>query len=451
MDYDVESAVKASLRDSERCAFVIDTNPGSQRVISPTYGSNNSALLSTRRVIAIITHEEGGKEHAGLFIYKWNRIQPQSLVLVTVLPLTADMQVALAQVTSETPLSPGPRSSSTTRSDCMVNIFSDGKEFSFVCDQNLAIALQSQCGRLKDSEQEDDMEVGRTRSWMAVYGPSAGDRKTISEFIRPHDLRLLVHDLPLSSSYAGFPGDEEADTILIHDDWVRKQIQARKGEFSTSHKIRIRVGTFNVNGQLPNHSIASWIRGGLSTEATGTRRNILESPDILIFGFQELDLSAGALLYSTSTLLEEQWSTSILKCLEGHPASYIKFASRQLVGMLILGFVRKAQRPYISEISTTSLGIGIMGLMGNKGAVGLRFRFRSSVITCVCSHLAANDGMAEKRNYDYLQISHRMQFPLNAATPAEAAEPLRPVSSTIFETHILIWLGGMNQSYSRRI
>ncbi|KAG8777177.1 hypothetical protein FRC15_011489 [Serendipita sp. 397] len=288
------------------------------------------------------------------------------------------------------------------------------------------------------------MEVGRTRSWMAVYGPSAGDRKTISEFIRPHDLRLLVHDLPLSSSYAGFPGDEEADTILIHDDWVRKQIQARKGEFSTSHKIRIRVGTFNVNGQLPNHSIASWIRGGLSTEATGTRRNILESPDILIFGFQELDLSAGALLYSTSTLLEEQWSTSILKCLEGHPASYIKFASRQLVGMLILGFVRKAQRPYISEISTTSLGIGIMGLMGNKGAVGLRFRFRSSVITCVCSHLAANDGMAEKRNYDYLQISHRMQFPLNAATPAEAAEPLRPVSSTIFETHILIWLVYLN-------
>ncbi|KAG8836172.1 hypothetical protein FRC17_009515 [Serendipita sp. 399] len=260
----------------------------------------------------------------------------------------------------------------------------------------------------------------------------------ISDFTRPHDLRFLLQELALSPAYAGLPGDEEADTILIRDDWVRKQIQVRTSEFSTSHTIKIRVGSFNVNGQLPDPSIANWIRG-LSAERTEAAKNILESPDILILGFQELDLSTGALLYSTSTILEEEWTSIILSTLNEHSASYVKFASRQLVGMLILGFVRKGQRPYIAEISTTSLGTGLMGMMGNKGAVGLRFRFRSTVITCVCSHLPANDGMGEKRNYDYLQISHRMQFPVNAATPAEAAEPLRPVSSSIFETHILLW------------
>jgi inositol polyphosphate 5-phosphatase INPP5B/F len=70
----------------------------------------------------------------------------------------------------------------------------------------------------------------------------------------------------------------------------------------------------------------------------------------------------------------------------------------------------------------------------------MRFRFRNTHITCVASHLAANDGMMEKRNSDYHEIIRRLQFPLNPATPAEAAEQLRPVSASIFESDILIWM-----------
>jgi inositol polyphosphate 5-phosphatase INPP5B/F len=79
-------------------------------------------------------------------------------------------------------------------------------------------------------------------------------------------------------------------------------------------------------------------------------------------------------------------------------------------------------------------------VQGNKGAVAMRFRFRNTHITCVASHLAANDGMMEKRNSDYHEIIRRLQFPLNPATPAEAAEQLRPVSASIFESDILIWM-----------
>jgi len=38
---------------------------------------------------------------------------------------------------------------------------------------------------------------------------------------------------------------------------------------------------------------------------------IADDPDILVVGFQELDLSTGALLYSTETLREDAWTSAV--------------------------------------------------------------------------------------------------------------------------------------------
>jgi hypothetical protein len=84
---------------------------------------------------------------------------------------------------------------------------------------------------------------------------------------------------------------------------------------------RIRVGTFNVNGRAPTSSVASWVRRQVSPEATNKDTG---GPDVLIFGFEEVDLSTGALLYSTSTVLEEAWTQIILASLGEHAHSYVK-------------------------------------------------------------------------------------------------------------------------------
>ena len=36
-----------------------------------------------------------------------------------------------------------------------------------------------------------------------------------------------------------------------------------------------------------------------------------DDPDVIVVGFQELDLSAGALLYSTETLRENAWTSAV--------------------------------------------------------------------------------------------------------------------------------------------
>lgn len=84
----------------------------------------------------------------------------------------------------------------------------------------------------------------------------------------------------------------------------------------------VRVGTFNVNGKNPDASIRSWVQG--SQEG---KPGPLDDPDILFFGFQELDLSTGALIYSTSTLLETAWTSSIFSALGEKAGNYVKVIS----------------------------------------------------------------------------------------------------------------------------
>jgi hypothetical protein len=47
-------------------------------------------------------------------------------------------------------------------------------------------------------------------------------------------------------------------------------------------------------------------------------------PDLLVFGFQELDLSAGALIYSVDTTREDAWTDAILAGLGEKAELYVK-------------------------------------------------------------------------------------------------------------------------------
>lgn len=95
----------------------------------------------------------------------------------------------------------------------------------------------------------------------------------------PPDLRVVNTPLSqrLSPTSAGVPGDDSADILLIHDEWLRTKARSlvRLGR----QTISLRLGTFNVNGKLPSQDLSSWIQG----------RSML-------------DVSLPALLHSKSTL-----------------------------------------------------------------------------------------------------------------------------------------------------
>ncbi|KAJ3907686.1 DNase I-like protein [Lentinula edodes] len=201
--------------------------------------------------------------------------------------------------------------------------------------------------------------------------------------------------------------------------------------------------------------------------------------DILVLGFEELDLSTEALLYSTSTAREDAWTVAVFAALGEKAEMYEKLASKQLVGMLVMVIVKKSLRSCFSNIMTTSVGAGILGLMGNKGGTAVRLTFSPptssledldsalnvassiehfqhgienpgpTVLTFVVSHLAAFDEMVAKRNTDFHELSKRLVFDSSIlATSASAGS----VSTTnkkfgVFESDILFWIVSSHLNY----
>lgn len=89
--------------------------------------------------------------------------------------------------------------------------------------------------------------------------------------------------------------------------------------FSSHHTaliflFSVRVCTYNVQAQSPPNNLDDWLFEGAE----------LERPDLYVFGMQELDRSAEALLYSTSTVKEDAWFSAIVQSLGSEQACYEK-------------------------------------------------------------------------------------------------------------------------------
>ncbi|KAF9484055.1 DNase I-like protein [Pholiota conissans] len=392
--------------------------------------------------------------------------------------------------------------------------------------------LVSECRRLKEASDVDanaaiDLASSKTHfSWLKPYFEKNATIAALTSV--PQDLRLINQPLldRLSPSCAGLPGDDHADAQIIKDDWIRRKARTmcRVGK----RKLKLRLGTFNVNGKMPSQDLSAWVQGNVNglrstklekeTPELPPMMNISplslgevisnpfnrifpkkssphqtewdvnqyairvdldnpEDPDLLVLGFQELDLSTEALLYSTGTAREDAWCLAVLAALGEKAVNYEKLVSKQLVGMLLVIFVKKSLQSCFSNIRTCYAGAGILGVMGNKGGTAVRLTFTppyddskspitspgSTSLTFVNAHLAAFDEMVDKRNSDFLDLSKRLSFdgfePLRSSSPVSDTDagddrtvveipqtPAigAPLPLSIYETDSLFWMLDLN-------
>ena len=235
------------------------------------------------------------------------------------------------------------------------------------------------------------------------------------------------------------------DAVMdIKEQWIQEQMQLREDEFTEKVPFRLFVGTWNVNGKKPGEELDPWL-------------NSSEPADIYAVGFQELDLSAEAFLLNNTTR-SAPWEQHIETALSKR-GDYVLITSKQLVGILLTVYVRTEFLPYISDVQTDVAGVGIMGVMGNKGGVAIRFRFHDSSFCFVNSHLAARMGNVQRRNQDHKEICRRLAFQvgggdssgddhLGSGGSGKASKSGSGRAFGIFDHDFLFWLGDLNYRIS---
>ncbi|KAL6770923.1 hypothetical protein ACKKBF_B33235 [Auxenochlorella protothecoides x Auxenochlorella symbiontica] len=126
---------------------------------------------------------------------------------------------------------------------------------------------------------------------------------------------------------------------------------------------------------------------------------------------------------STSDQEYQSGDESLDTRIDGDPAAFVQVAARQLVGIYLSIWVRASLLPHVHGIQILSVATGMMGYLGNKGAVAIRMRLYDTGVCFVSSHLASgeNPGDEAKRHYDHAEILRRGYF--GDATTASVARP----------------------------
>ncbi|KAF2868304.1 phosphatase family protein-like protein [Massariosphaeria phaeospora] len=279
-----------------------------------------------------------------------------------------------------------------------------------------------------------------------------------------------------------FPDADGSSAAVSTHLTLSQALYSRRAEYTRPRHVRIKVGSWNIAAQKgTEQDIGGWFVAGkgiaeslaglgvsdAEPPAAGTRESVTaqearhssHAPTIphhdygavpgnaeiglYVLGLQEVvDITSAteALRPYTDPSVANRWKATVAAAL---PEGYQLMAEQQLIGLLLLVYASPTVHPHVKAVSTTSVGTGLMGYMGNKGAVTARIVLGETTrLVFVNSHLAAGADKAalERRNWDAGQIASRTRFhPISdlMGTSHNQAEGLG-------EEDFAFWFGDLN-------
>lgn len=225
---------------------------------------------------------------------------------------------------------------------------------------------------------------------------------------------------------------------------------------------RVFTSTWNVGGVAPpdDLDLEDWL---------DTRAN---SYDIYVLGFQEIvPLNARNVVGPKNSSATRKWNQLIGDALNKNKTArtrreeeaeareqqqkqqssfgFRRVASKQMVGIFVSVWARSGVRRHVRSPGVSCVGAGVLGRLGNKGAVSVRFLLHGTSFCFVCCHLASGgrEGDEAHRNSDAAEILSRATFPRrrhsSSSSPLTSSAPHK-----ILEHDRVILLGDLNYRIS---
>jgi inositol polyphosphate 5-phosphatase INPP5B/F len=145
------------------------------------------------------------------------------------------------------------------------------------------------------------------------------------------------------------------------------------------------------------------------------------------------------------------WIERLRTTLGNTGESYTLLTQKSMVGLLICVFVQSSHHPRVRFVQSASVGVGVLGMGGNKGGVSIRLQFYDTTLCFVCSHLAAHRENVVGRNADFRNIYNKTSFDIGEDAIREVIRSGSLSQWTmgtslvgIPDHDIVFWLGDLN-------
>ncbi|KAI2609274.1 DNase I-like protein [Hypoxylon sp. NC1633] len=243
---------------------------------------------------------------------------------------------------------------------------------------------------------------------------------------------------------------------LLQDDFLENEMKSLDTQYCKFEDIRLLAMTWNAGASTPNslrysESDAVFVQNMLQSS---------DSPDILIFGFQELvdleDKTATAKRFfkpkkkdaSDQERMSHQyrdWRDFLVRSLDDYmPAEHLYhlLQTATLVGLFTCIFVKATLRDRIRNLSNAEIKRGMGGLHGNKGAIIVRFMVDDTSLCFINCHLAAGQSGANQRHNDIAAIMESSVLPVERDPSVRIDSYIGGGDGTMVLDHELCLLNG---------
>ena len=232
------------------------------------------------------------------------------------------------------------------------------------------------------------------------------------------------------SSMAGDGAVKIWDGLLM-EDWLENEMQRQVPQFASFASVSALICTWNAGASTPQ----KLTRDYEDAQFIGDMIREADSPDLIVFGFQELvDLddkgkagrSVAKGFFGSSKKKEkepderilaaayQQWQTYLEKqvsIVSVNDEGYKLLEVRHLVGLFTCIFIKRSLQKRVSNVQVSSVKTGLKGRYGNKGGIVIRFTLDDTSLCFVNCHLAAGQKHVMARNNDVFAVLDQAGLP----------------------------------------